>query len=88
MAKFQAKKSSQHYVGVVLQEVENELGKTVYLGQFMRRNVDGSFSFPSQNDQCFVDLEDIVQVLREPMVTRRKTYLFNDLNVAHFLNLK
>lgn len=87
VAKFKGKKTTHYYVGKIVEE-NNEDEQMSYCGQFMRKNLDNSFSYPSRKDQCLVDLEDIIQVLKEPVLTRRHTYLFKDLDVTLFSNLK
>lgn len=83
VAKFKGKKTTHYYVGKIVEE-NNEDEQMSYCGQFMRKNLDNSFSYPSRKDQCLVDLEDIIQVSKEPVLTRRHIYLFKDLDVTLF----
>lgn len=57
VAKFKGKKTTHYYIGKIVEE-NNEDEQMSYCGQFMRKNLDNLFSYPSRKDHCLVDLKD------------------------------
>ena len=74
IAQFRSKKSSRHFVGQVIEEIDAE--DTISI-KFLKK-VGSSFQWPEQDDISVVDKHDVVAVLSEPQIDGRGHLSFSD----------
>ena len=71
--KFCGKKSIQMYVGQV-RTVDEDAAEVAFLGKHDKEGL--VFSFPSREDISWIDLDQIVETLEQPTISKRDHYCF------------
>lgn len=73
MVKLKGKKVEKYFIAIILEQ-----NATEYTVKFMRKSTMGNFFiFPNVDDVSLISAEDVVKILPQPTVTKRKQYYFN-----------
>lgn len=78
VVKFPTKKDVKHYIGEVLNFLDDECNV-----KFMRRCLQHAFVFPQVDDISLIQEQDIVKVLNPPTAVRRGIFKF-DCDLSNF----